>query len=122
MNEAVGLEIFVIGLFIGAVLMGFVTAYLYRDLPMGIRKSVLWFAGRMERKLRRDDEAKGDWKNLPVAYLYRRLVEESEELRCAITAGEPMEAIIDECADVGNMAHFIACKNNGEMMKLKRGR
>ena len=85
-----------------------------RDFPDGlVRESVAWFAEQMERKLRLHDDRPGWMGNLPNALL-DRVREEVAELDNAIDYGARAEDqshprnIIDECADVANMAMMIA--------------
>lgn len=69
------------------------------------------FASDMRRKLRKNSHKKS-WKDpdVSVLYLFNRLGEEVLELKEAISNGLPATEIIDECADVGNMAMMIADK------------
>jgi NTP pyrophosphatase (non-canonical NTP hydrolase) len=85
-----------------------------RDFPDGlVRESVAWFAEQMERKLRLHDDRPGWMGNLPNALL-DRVREEVDELDNALDYGARAEDqshpqnIIDECADVANMAMMIA--------------
>ena len=52
--------------------------------------------------------AKGVWTHKPLEVAIAELYEEVDELRKAIAAGAPYEEIVDECADVGNMALIIS--------------
>ena len=69
------------------------------------------FAADMRRKLRKNSHKKS-WKDPDVSvwYLFDRLEEEVKELKEALRKGLPETEIIDECADVGNMAMMIADK------------
>jgi NTP pyrophosphatase (non-canonical NTP hydrolase) len=69
------------------------------------------FASDMRRKLRKNSHKKS-WKDPEVSvwYLFDRLEEEVLELKEALRKGLPTTEIIDECADVGNMAMMIADK------------
>jgi len=69
---------------------------------MKIRKEVMWFARRMELKLRENDH-KDHWTGCDFEYLFRRLMEESTELHAAF-----LDDQIDEAADVANFAMMIA--------------
>lgn len=73
------------------------------------------FASDMRRKLRKNSHKKS-WKDPEVSvwYLFDRLEEEVKELKEAIIAGVDEFALIDECADVGNMAMMIADKVRNE--------
>lgn len=73
----------------------------------GVRSSVQQFGKDMERKLRKNDH-KGGWGEASNAWLVRRMFDEVGELMEAIIAGHPAEDVIDECADVANLAHMIA--------------
>lgn len=76
------------------------------------------FASDMRRKLAEPrNRSKTSWKDCALSYLMGRLDEELEELRDEIVAyvidDEPLRqrharAVIDEAADVGNFAAFIA--------------
>ena len=72
-----------------------------------VRSSVQQFGKDMERKLRKNDH-KGGWGEASNAWLVRRMFDEVGELMEAIIAGHPAEDVIDECADVANLAHMIA--------------
>lgn len=82
------------------------------------RDEVLWFAGRMERKLAANDH-KGHWDNCDFGYLSRRLHQEAKELSRALqrlksyagtypVAEKTVQGVIDEAADVANFAMMIA--------------
>lgn len=83
------------------------------------RDEVLWFAGRMERKLKANDH-KGHWDNCDFGYLSRRLHQEAKELSRALQvlkgAGSGpypvppaiVQNVIDEAADVANFAMMVA--------------
>lgn len=89
-----------------------------------IRQPLIWFADKMEEKLKKNDH-KGGWDNCEIGWLIKRLEEETEELKNHYwkfthengrSAGEgfiiPSETvdIINECADVANFAMMIANK------------
>jgi len=82
------------------------------------RPSVKWFTGQMERVLRTKDHRLG-WDHSPNSYLFRRLMEEVEELRielglkCKNCGYKPKKnidskKIIKEATDVANFAMMIA--------------
>jgi hypothetical protein len=71
-----------------------------------IRPEVAWFAGRMEQKLRANDH-KGGWEDDYLNDLFKRLLEEVEELRREVKERNGL-SIIDEAADVANFCLFIA--------------
>ena len=86
---------------------------------MKIRKELRWFACAMERKLRAND-FKGGWEDMTRDALFAELRGEVDELRFALkVAGKAdalrrnppksvLEDIINECADVANMAMMLA--------------
>lgn len=73
------------------------------------------FAADMRRKLRKNAHKKS-WQDpeVTVWYLFDRLEQEVKELKEAIISGIDELAIIDEAADVGNMAMMIADKVRNE--------
>lgn len=74
------------------------------------RREVRDFAELMERKLRANDHKPG-WKKDSAAELYKRLVEESAELRLEIGmqgSSADRESLGNEAADVANFAMMIA--------------
>lgn len=88
----------------------------------GVRKSVTWFADRMEKKLRANDH-KGHWSGCTRVYLFRRLRTEVRELSAASSnfrrlirkklmtddeLRDSAQALISEAADVANFAMMIA--------------
>lgn len=76
-----------------------------------------WFVEQMERKLNLPkNEAKPDWRLLPLSDVMARLEGELAELQEAIREGTG-EDIIIECADVANYAFFIA-----DWVRTKGGR
>ena len=87
-----------------------------------LRPAVQIFAEAMERKLQANDH-KGGWEGMPLSWLRGRLTDESKELDAAIAAyindignrdlSKPRQAILCECADIGNFAMMIAanCKS-----------
>jgi len=82
-----------------------------------LRPQVLYFALRMEEKLRKHDKERGSrgWVGYTQPeeqkYLFRRLVEEVKELENAITranaCGEPLVRGSSENVDVGNFAMML---------------
>lgn len=87
-----------------------------------IREPVLWFADRMEKKLRENDH-KGHWSRCTNRYLFVRLRTELRELVAAASGFRRMtkkklstdadllaagEAVMREAADVANFAMMIA--------------
>lgn len=75
------------------------------------RPEVAAFAILMEAKLRKNDH-KGHWRNCRPSDLYRRMLEEIEELRVvliehAMSGGRETD-IGDEAADVANFAMMVA--------------
>lgn len=79
------------------------------------RPEVKWFAKQMERKLIANDH-KPHWHREETEWLLHRLVEEVKELLNAVYM-EPTVNIIDEAADVANIAMMIA--DNAERMKYQ---
>ena len=87
-----------------------------KDLSV-LRPQVLYFALRMEEKLRKHDKERGSrgWVGYTQPeeqkYLFRRLVEEVKELENAITranaCGEPLVRGSSENVDVGNFAMML---------------
>jgi len=89
------------------------------------RESVLWFANRMERKLVVNDH-KGGWLDEDPMYLLRRCRQELDELSRVLRDadicwstwghfGEGKMLIVNEAADVANLAMMIAdqARNKG---------
>jgi NTP pyrophosphatase (non-canonical NTP hydrolase) len=79
-----------------------------------IRDEVLWFASRMEAKLRENDH-KSHWSECSFSWLLGRLDEETKELiaewKRASERGftkEQAHRIAEEAADIANFALFIA--------------
>jgi len=82
-------------------------------MAIDLRPEVKWFAEVMESKLRKYDNEKGisGWKEESRLWLYARLVQELLELHEALTEEIPLEEnILEECADVANVAMMIADK------------
>ena len=81
-----------------------------------MRKAVKVFADRMEAVLKQNDHKWG-WDSCSYDYLLGKLWEEVYEvIRCFNVGGNPArskEDIKNECADVANVAMFIA-DNLGE--------
>jgi hypothetical protein len=71
-----------------------------------VRKSVLWFARQMEKRLQANDH-KGGWDDEPTDYLIQRLKDEVAELEETLIAGKEAKTIL-EAADVGNFAMMLA--------------
>lgn len=71
-----------------------------------IRPQVAWFAGRMEQKLRANDH-KGGWEDDYLDALFKRLLEEVEELRREVKERNGL-SIIDEAVDVANFCMMLA--------------
>ncbi|MCM3141688.1 hypothetical protein [Brevibacillus sp. MER 51] len=88
---------------------------LLKELEGGIhpREQVRWFAGQMEAKLQENDH-KGGWEKCQFPFLYRRLIEEVQELRVTYDdQSKSLEDMIRESADVANFAMMIADKARG---------
>lgn len=73
---------------------------------MELRKSVEDFAQSMEQVLRANDHKVG-WQGMPLAELFRRILQELDELRETIGRGKSVAAIRKEATDVGNFAMFF---------------
>lgn len=76
---------------------------------MALRPALLGFAQEMERKLRKNDPAKGSngWQGAAPDHLLTLLGHELRELRRAVSTG-PWEKVLEEAADVANMAMMVA--------------
>lgn len=75
---------------------------------MHLRNSVLWFAQKMETKLR-ENEYKPDWRNQTQLYLFGYLQGEIKELGEQIHLDQSDSGrVIEEAVDVGNLAMMIA--------------
>ena len=82
-----------------------------------MRKSLVWFAGRMERELRRHSD-KGGWSHTSYDNMQNRLRGHLDELSEAIVTvqmdpidgrhKECFEKIIHEAADTANLCFIIA--------------
>lgn len=80
---------------------------------MELRSSVLWFAKRMEEKLRVYDGEKPGWSGDDINTLFEHLINETNELFNELNEGLlDIERIIIECADVANLAMMIADNHN----------
>jgi|GEM_PF-590188 len=92
-----------------------------------LRHDVLWFAQRMEEKLRENDH-KGGWEGEDNGYLLDRVKEEVAELEEEIgmedlrytgqlpsCESDPREGIIWESVDTANMAMMIASNQRREL-------
>jgi len=77
------------------------------EISMPLRPEVLFFAERMECKLRLNDH-KQHWRDFNIEYLMRRLKEEVAELEDTIASGGTRHQQADEAADVANFAMMIA--------------
>lgn len=95
-----------------------------------LRKSVAWFAQKMEEKLRENDDLKKHWSSMDEDDLLDLMRGEFEELfeKCSnigfdiffkkITCDKKIESLILECADIANYAMMIA-DNAREKLKGK---
>lgn len=88
-----------------------------------IREEVLWFATKMEDKLKENDHKSG-WDMMDLPSLLERAVQEFEELRITIEAAggmdgpvdeEAVKTIIDETADVANFMMMMADNLNNDI-------
>jgi NTP pyrophosphatase (non-canonical NTP hydrolase) len=64
------------------------------------------FGARMEKKLRKNEHKPG-WNAADVLWMLAKLQEECGELATAILKEHPLDDVLDECADVGNLAMII---------------
>lgn len=76
------------------------------------REGLAWFRERMAEKLE-ENRYKKPWSEKEIDYLFRRMLDEVEELRHALRDTQAnryatKESIIPECADVANFAMMIA--------------
>lgn len=81
------------------------------------REGLAWFKERMAEKLQ-ENRHKKPWDKKEIDYLFRRLLDEVEELRFSLQDTQAnryvdKESIIYECADVANFAMMIANNANG---------
>lgn len=81
-------------------------------IMLGVRPSVAWFAEQMEAKLREGDAKHPAWDKQEIDEVLAHLERELAELRAALAGGEPAE-VINEAADVANVALIIADRANG---------
>jgi len=72
-----------------------------------LREELYHFAMVMEGRLL-EHEDRGGWRDEPLDYLFKRLVEETGELSAALLAHKDKEKMIRECADAANFAMMIA--------------
>ena len=72
------------------------------------RKEIMEFAQDMERKLRENDAVKNHWLDESTNHLLYSLKQEVTELSLEILFKFSSQAVIDECADVANLAMMIA--------------
>lgn len=75
-----------------------------------LRPEVAAFAQAMERKLRQHDAARGKrgWRHADGPWLMLRLLEEAGELARVMRHARRSTALLDEAADVGNLAMMVA--------------
>jgi hypothetical protein len=74
--------------------------------PLILRPVVVWFARAMERKLRENDHKPG-WRGEDAGALLERVDDEIDELKRAVGVRPPL-VVLDEAADVANMAMMVA--------------
>ena len=75
---------------------------------MNYTSDVIWFKHRMLKQLSANSH-KGGWTDLSDFYLFKRLVEEVEELQDVLMSGKALpEDVINEAADIANFAMMIA--------------
>jgi NTP pyrophosphatase (non-canonical NTP hydrolase) len=74
--------------------------------------SIDLFAADMRRKMRANSH-KPHWSQVSFDHLFSRLREEMSELEQAFMSGAVWNEVVDECADVGNIAMMIADKMRG---------
>lgn len=86
---------------------------------MKLRESVEWFASEMEEVLR-DNDHKSGWKDCTEHYLFQLLLTEVAELYDALNTAPP-EEVIEEAADVANVAHMIADNFGRDLLPKKHG-
>ncbi len=82
------------------------------------RKALLWFGKKMEEALRWNDY-KGGWENCSNEYLIAKLNEEVDELKQAIWMGKSGDMIMQEAADVANIAMMLADNNKPDGERIK---
>lgn len=70
------------------------------------RSEVLWFANRMEEKLRAND-ARGGWNRDATTHLMLRMYTQFADLKEAVEK-QDHKAAISEAADIANFAMMIA--------------
>lgn len=78
----------------------------FPEISPAPRPAVIWFADKMEAKLKANDH-KGYWGKCELQYLSMRLTQERKELYDAIESKDS-DRIISECADVANFSMMIA--------------
>lgn len=78
-----------------------------------MREAVKWFAEAMERQLKHHDREKGEdgWDEESNTYLIQKLMEEVGELIALLMQGEEGEEVLEEAADIGNIAMMLADNN-----------
>jgi len=76
------------------------------------RVAIDLFAADMRRKMRQNSH-KLHWSQVSFDHLFSRLKEEMSELEQAFMSGAVWNEVVDECADVGNIAMMIADKMRG---------
>lgn len=82
--------------------------------PPAPRPEVAAFAALMERELRTNDERRGRarWKDMSAIDLLSGLHRDAVKLHDALLAGDTAK-IVEQCADVANMAMMIADVSGG---------
>ena len=81
-----------------------------RELQDKVERVSEWFKNKVVEKLtyEREVKGKGDWTDVPISHLLRRLLEEVGELADALLDEAKVHQIISECADVSAIAMMIA--------------
>ncbi len=74
---------------------------------VGLRDELTQFSQAMEKELRLNDD-KDHWINFSHGHMLRRLKQEVRELDRALKAGESVERVLSECADVANFAMMVS--------------
>lgn len=89
---------------------------------LDLRPEVAAFAQLMEAQLRLHDDRPG-WKQERLAYLWRRMTEEREELYTALTTrlGDPIQIAL-EAANVANFCMMIADVSRGLVVPVAEDR
>ncbi len=76
------------------------------------RATLEWFAGRMLAKLRTNRD-KRPWTEADVEFLYTRLWQEVNELKEALLSSKSPDRVVEEAADLANVAMMIAGRARG---------